>query len=114
VGQSLGKTHHTSVGDAHRDIVVFIQEVQDRTGLFRHHRGDLKSAALAGSSQADSPLRSQKMLGFGKDRFASDPDWGVHACGRHCPRVMLIRAAPESYEKASINDDVFHVRNPSF
>ena len=105
IGQDLREADQTGVGDAHRDIRVFVEEIKDRDEVVLMERGDPESSATAGKAEGGAAFGGEKVIGLGKNGLAGDPWRRMKLRLLDGPWMVLIVLPPEGDEKRSINDD---------
>lgn len=99
IGQDFRETNQTGVGNAHRDIGVFVQEIEDRDEGFLMERGNPESSATAGKAEGGAALGGEKVIRLGKNGLTGDPGRRMKASLLDCPRVVLIFLPPKGDEK---------------
>jgi|GEM_PF-6807112 len=103
--EDFGETDQTGVGDAHGDIGVFVQEIEDRDEGILMERRNPEGSPAAGEAEGGATLGCEQVVRFGKNRLAGDPWRRMKAGLLDGPRGVLIVLPPEGDEKRRINDD---------
>lgn len=67
IGQDLREADQTGVGDAHRDIGVFVEEIEDRDEGVLMKWGNPERAATAGEAKCGAAVGGEKVVSLGKN-----------------------------------------------
>ena len=62
IGQNFRETDQTGVGDAHWNVGVFVQEIEDRDEGFLMERGNPESSATAGKAEGGAAIGSEEVV----------------------------------------------------
>ena len=97
IGKRFGHSHKAGIGEAHRHIRVFLQELKHWLHVVVQMESGNEGTAANQSGDSGHPARTEKVDGLGEDGFAGAPGWSVVRCLGHRPMVVGVAAAKQSY-----------------
>jgi hypothetical protein len=106
IGKRFGHADEASIGEAHWDVRVFLDQLHDWLYVLGKREGDEHSAAAKYGAEIGSTALPEKMKGLRQNSFARGPRRRHLRCLRHSPFVVSVSATKQCYNKSSINEDV--------
>ncbi len=73
IGKYFSHTHEASIGEAHRDVCVFLHERQHRVHIVVEVESDAQDLAAKQRAESRHPAWAQQMEGLRQDGFAGAP-----------------------------------------
>lgn len=106
IRKRLGHAHQASVGETHRNVGVFADELQNGINVVVEIESRNDGAPVQQLAQAGSPAPAEEMVRFGQRSLTGAPRRRRPA-GLGCrPSVVRITPAEQSNQKAGVNDCV--------
>ena len=96
IGKRFGHSHQTGIGEAHGYVRVFLQELKHWLRVTTQFESGNQGAAANQSGDRRQPTRTEKVEGFGQDRFANSPGRSVERPLGYRPIVVRVTAAQQS------------------
>jgi hypothetical protein len=91
--ERFGHANEASIGEAHGNIAILCNQLQNWVKIFHKAERDCESTAAEQSSEIRSAALAKKMESLRKNRFASQPRRRVFRGLSHCPLVMGVAPA---------------------
>ena len=73
--QSFGHANETSIGEAHGNVRILLNQLGDWLRIFGKFEGNDKSAASKQCAETPNPSLSDEVVRLGQNRFAYPPRW---------------------------------------
>jgi hypothetical protein len=106
IGQRFSHANEASIGEAHGNVGVLLDQLHDWLHVLGKCEGDLQSAATKKCAEMGGTKLSEKVESLGQNGFARGPRRRQFRGLRHGPLVVSVATAKQRYNKSSVNEDV--------
>jgi hypothetical protein len=93
VGKRFAQAHKAGVGEAHGNVCVFLQELEDWLHVVVQVKRHDQSPAAKQRAEFRPPMSTEKVECFRQDGFAGAPGWSVAGRDSRRPPVVGVAAA---------------------
>jgi hypothetical protein len=106
IGKRFGHANETSIGEAHGNIGILLEQLHDWLHVLGKFEGDQKSIAPKQCAEIGGTKLSEKVESLGQNGFARRPRRREFGGLPHGPSVVRIATAKQRNNKSSVNEDV--------
>ena len=106
ISKGFGHANEASIGEAHGNVGVFLDQLRDRLYVFGKFEGDNQGTAAKQCAKTWRASPSEKVIRFGQNRFAGPPRRRQTGRLSHGPLVVNVAVAKQCHHKTSVNEDV--------
>jgi hypothetical protein len=106
IGKRFGHAHKASIGKAHGNVGILLDQLHDWLHVLGKCEGDQQSAAAKQCAETGRTRLSEKVESLGQNGFARGPRRRQFGGFCHGPLVVIVATAKQRYNKSSVNEDV--------